>query len=550
MLDSAFRNVVSMKHVIGKQRSANQLTGETGQEIFSKWATQHRLSATKPKEDYGIDFLCHIFRNGVAGGQILSGGVLAVQVRSTSVKAGKQRVKLSRDDAEVALRSVVPYLLVGVDVPKERIYFRFLDDGFMVKLRSFLVGHKKSLSWPLEKMENGEQAFYRHLDEVCQPGHQHRLRLTRAKLDIAAVMPGSKVSYLQTDNCGIARVRMPLITAAFDIAAGVQEEATKIVFEKGEIPTDAMRFPPHPAILPLAELVNGIIVLEGPMERALSLSIRLPDRAPVTITAAMRSIGDEMGYVLRSGLYLTFSAARRKGKEFVHEFDHGIVVKCATVLADVPDEMEFLKALRDGAMIKSETGPEIPIEHWGNLRYLGPDLQRIEKAMAHFALPMGDLRLADVVARSFLMGADVAAAFMDGVGIDQICPGFLFEEPLNGAEPKETHWHPCAFEAPIVMNLGKSGLIIWSGGVGSVCLANGLICGFRAERQDKWRFEKRGQPFAEIDGPELWLYNNWPGIPLGATGKHEAKYRGVELPVAATITYESITDGPDDMELE
>jgi hypothetical protein len=539
-----------MKHSRGKQRSASQLIGETGEAVFTAWAARHRLSATKPQNDYGIDFLCHVFRNGAAGGQFMSGPVLSVQVRSTSVKASKQRVKLNRDDAEVALRTDGPYALVGVDVPTERVYFRFLDDGFMTKLKSFLAGHKKSLSWPLEKMESGDQAFYRYLDEACQPGHQHRLRLARAKLDIAAALPGSRVTFLQTDDHGIARVRMPLITAAFDVAAAVQKEATKIVFEHGEVPTNAMGFPPHPSILPLAELVNGSIVLEGQIERAVSLSVRAPDGAPVTITAAMRSIGDEMGYVLRSGLYLTFSATRRKGKEFVHEFDHGIAVKNVVALSDVPAEMEFLKALRDGALIKSETGPEIPIEHWGNLRYLGPDLQRIEKAMAHFSLPMGGLRLADVVARSFLIGVGVAAAFVDGFGINQICPGFLFEEPLNGAEPDEAQWRPCSFVVPVVMNFGKSGLVIWSSGIGSVYLANDVICGFRAEQQNKWWFEKREQPFSEIDGPQLWLYKNWPGIPLGATRKHEAVYRGVELPLAATITHESATDEPDDIELE
>jgi len=541
---------MSMKHTRGKQRTASQLIGETGESIFKTWATKHRLSATKPENDYGIDFLCHVFHNGATGAQFMAGPVLAVQVRSTSTKQGKQRVKLDREDAEVALRSDVPYLLAGVDVTKERVYFRFLDDVLIAKLKSFLSGHKQSLSWPLEKMESGNEAFNQHLDEVCKPGHQHRLRWTRAKLDVATVVPGSRVSFLQSDEHGIARVRMPLITAAFDVAAAVQQEAAKIVFENGEIPTDATRFPLHPAISSLSDLVNGSIVLEGPIERGVSLSVRVPGRPPVTITAAMRSIGDDMGFVLKSGLYLIFSAARKKGKEFVHEFDHGIAVKHAKALSDVSDEMEFLKTLCDGALIGSDGGHEIPIAHWGALRYLGPDLQRIERVMTHFSLPMAGLRLADVVDRSFQIGAGVAAAFVDGVGINQICPGFLFEEPLDGAEPSEARWQPCRFVLPIVMNLGTSGLVIWSSGIGSVYLANGVICGFRAERQDKWRFEKRDQPFSNVDGPELWLYKNWPGIPLGAAGPYKAHFRGVELPFAATIAHEAGTGQPDDIELD
>jgi len=359
-------------------------------------------------------------------------------------------------------------------------------------------------------------------------------------------VPGSRVSFLQTDLRGIALVQVPLITAALDVGSAAQRDAAKIVFEDGEVPADASRFPLHPAILPLADLVNGTIVLEGLMERSVSLTVRAPDRAPITIPAALRSIGDEMGYVLRCGLYLTFSAARRKDKEFVHEFDYGIAVKNVEALSKVPDEVEFLKALRDGAQIMSGDRSGVPIDHWGYLRYLGPDLERFEKSMAHVSLPIDELRLADVVAIPFMIGTGILAAFMDGYGIDQICPGFIFEEPLNGAEPDETHWRPCSFEVPIVMNLGKSGLIVWSSGAGSVYVAHGVICGFRPERQVKWWFEKRDSRFSEIDAPQLWLYKDWPGVPLGGTGKQAATYRGGELPFAGTLTYRFDGSEPDE----
>jgi len=521
----------------GKRRSKSQRIGEAGEALFRNWAIEHRLSANKVENDFGIDFFCHVFRTVPSGGEFLCGCVLASQVRSTSVKSGKQRVKLRRDDAHAALNADYPYVLIGVDLQSGRIHFGFLDDALVRKLHSFLGGTKGSLSWPLDRMESSDEKFFRKLDDVCKPGHQHRLRISRAKIEIAAAAPGSSISFFQTDLGGVAHIRMPLITKALDVAPADQADAARIVFEQAQVPADVRRFPPHSAIVKLSDLVNGSVLLEGAIERPLTLTAKAPNQKPVTITVGLRSIGDEIGWVLKTGLYMTLSAPRENGPEFVHQFNAGIAAKNTVPLWDAPAELEFLKCFCEGATIGRQDGAVFGIEHWPGLELVGTDLQRIEKVVHQYRIPTNGLQLAEIFSSPFQIGVSIAYAFMEGFELKDICPGFVFEEPLKGKNAEESLWRPCNFQVPIIMNLGLRGLVIWSEGVGSVYVVDNQICGFRPDHQHKWESDLRNETFQDLDSPELWFTKEWPGIPLGPETAFSGNFKGRTLPFAATISW-------------
>jgi len=222
--------------------------------------------------------------------------------------------------------------------------------------------------------------------------------------------------------------------------------------------------------------------------------------------------------------------------QWVHGFRHGIATKGALELTKAADELQFLKSLREGSAIVLGNGSPIPIDHWGNLKYLGPDLETLEKVFAHLGLPVDGLRLADAVQQHVLMTTGLIAAFFRGVGIERVFPGFVYEEAIHG-NLQQRNWKPCGFRIPIVMNLGSAGVVLWSLGEGSVYVVDNLVCGFRPERQQRWEVKVHDEPFAGLTVPELWLYREWPPIPLDIYEWKEAaslQYRG-ELPFGGEV---------------
>ena len=121
---------------------------------------------------------------------------------------------------------------------------------------------------------------------------------------------------------------------------------------------------------------------------------------------------------------------------------------------------------------------------------------------------------------------------MDGIGIERIFPGFVYEQ-ATGGNLQDSFWKPCKFRIPIVMNLNSSNLIIWSSGKGSVYIVDNVICGFRLEEQEEWGFEFSKEKL-EINVPELWVCKSWPPVPMNLiqpNGCISLDYKG-ELPFA------------------
>lgn len=501
-----------MKDRRPKLRSRSQRIGELGENLFRAWAVERSLSPTKPEFDYGIDFFCSVFRQATGRAEALTGTVLSVQVRSTETE-GTHRVVLDRADAETALRIDGPYALVGVDTASKEVRFRFMDEAMVAELHEFLQNDHDSHSWTFASMDAGDDRFAELLASARRLAFQQRLRWVRAKLNVAAVVPGSRLSFAQDENRGVVLVKTPVITEAFAVSPAQQDEAARIVFEEGRPPDDPTVVSLHPEILALGDLIDGRICVIGPIERQGQLAVEGPGVPRVTIPVGIRTIGDEFGYVLQTGLYLVISEVRERGSLHVHEFKHGIAKANAVKLSDAGDELQFLKGLREGSSIVLDSGAPIPLDHWGSLKYLGHDLEALEEVFKHLGMSLDGMRLADAAQPELLMATGVIHAFLGGIGIESIFPGFVYEDAVDG-DLQDQNWAPCGFRVPIVMNLRASGVIIWVVGEGSVYKADDQICGFRAERQERWDIEMRDKPFDEVTVPELWLYRDWPPIPL------------------------------------
>ena len=492
-----------------KRRSDSQRIGELGESIFRQWAIEQGLSPTKPEYDYGIDFVCNVFSGKDA--EEVTGILLAVQVRSTSAEE-KQRIKMERPDAETALRTNNPYVLVGVDVASRKIYFRFMDESFMDELHKFLLSDNESRSWTLDSMDNGRELFLKALHEISRPAYQQKLRWKRAELNISAVVPGSSIFFSQNKHGGVVFVEAPFLTDFLDIADSEQESVADTVFNEGCLSTlneSLLR----PEILSLTKLIDGPICIGGAFEQVETISVESPGGPRIAIPVSVRKIGDEIGYVLKNGLYLIISAAREKDGNWVHVFRHGIAVKNAVELDNATTEFQFLKSLKAGALIYLPNGAPISIDHWENLEYLGPDIEALEEVFAYLKMSFSGLYLADAVKQNMLISISIFKALLDGIGIEQIFPGFVYEQ-ATGGKLQDSFWKPCKFRIPIVMNLNSSNLIIWSSGKGSVYIVDNVICGFRLEEQEEWEFEFSKEHFREINVPELWVCKSWPPVPI------------------------------------
>jgi len=445
-------------------------------------------------------------------------------------------VVLDRADAETALRIDGPYALVGVDTAGKQVRFRFMDEAMVAELHEFLQSDHDSHSWTFASMDAGDERFAELLATARRPAFQQRLRWVRAKLNVTAVVPGSRLSFVQDEHRGVVLVETPFITNAFIVPPARQDEAARVVFEEARPPDDPNLVLLLPEIAALGDLVEGHVCLAGPLQRQGQLTVESPGFSPVTVPAGIRVIGDEFGYVLKTGLYLIISEVRKRGSLHVHEFKHGIAKAGAVELRSAGDELHFLKGLRERSSIRLDGGSPIPVSHWGSLKYLGHDLEALENVFMHLGFPLEGLHLAEAVQPELLMTTGLIHAFLRGTGFESICPGFVYEDAVNG-DLQDRNWAPCGFRVPVVMNLRSSGIVIWVVGEGSVYKVDDRICGFRAERQERWDIEVHDKPFDGITVPELWLYRAWPSIPLDIhhRGKSVAlQYRG-ELPFDGNV---------------
>jgi hypothetical protein len=246
----------------------------------------------------------------------------------------------------------------------------------------------------------------------------------------------------------------------------------------------------------------------------------------------VRKVGDETGYLFRTGLYLIISEARKRKGQWVHEFKYGVSTNNDVKLVDAPDELEFIKALKEGDTLCLPSDLNIPLDHWGNLKYLGYGIKALEKVLSYLNLPGSNLKLKDVGQSYILMTAELINAFIEGIGVEKIVSGFVFE--LAGKNLKEENWKECRFKVPIVMNLQSHGVVIWLTGKGSMYFTDDCICGFRPEQLEHWTYEVRDELFPEVIFPELWFYKNWPPIPLGITKSMNLKFKK-ELPFGGEL---------------
>lgn len=499
----------------GKRRSKSQRIGEKGEALYKAWAVDNGLTAQKVDDDYGVDFFSQTFKPIRGGSEEITGSVIAVQVRSVEGKQRK-RIKLDRSDAENALRLSIPYCLIAIDISEKKVYHRFLDEGFLIELDTFLRSPRQSLSMGLSSLKYGSDKFQADLNQVSEQGYQYRLRIIKAKRDIRSDIPGADISIIQKSDFGAAKVHLPWITQAFSFGAESQEEAARFVFQHGVLPPAN-----HPEIQlrrsfeAVAELASGPLSLEGTFEEEKTLFVEYQGKRAVA-PFCLRRIGDERAYVGESGLVLIMSEPRHLGGQWVHQLSLRLNTTNAKPMLDCTNSKDFLSKLRPGAELNEIGRDGIPISYWRNLEIVGPFIDAIYLIAEHLKIDsLHDVILADIKDEELRIGIGLLDAMLSGVEIERLLPGFIAgpgrEQPYS-----DSNWEKTGFRIPVVFNFKDRGVVIWVTGQGSIYIAGDppLICGFRAEIQDSWEVELRDERLPVGHNPVAWITTEWPGIPV------------------------------------
>jgi hypothetical protein len=504
-----------MSQVRGKRRTLSQRLGNKGERIFAAWAEDRCLGANKTEEDFGIDYYCQVFRR-LPGreDEEAAGPVLSAQVRGVGTKVRRPRISLEKSDAENLLRQTNVSCVIGVDVAKSRVVFRFLDEAFVRELSAFVQSDNSTLTLSLGDMESDPALFDKQLRHLARPAAQSRLRVLLAELKLDGVAPGARLRISQGSDGSTAIVDLPWIEHAFQYATEAQREPLRKVFfddssHELSIPADALKT----EVQQVFELADEGWLLGKGAETSAELRVRHGDES-ATVSATVRRVGDEVAYILNVGLSLVMSAARKQGKLRVHQL-HGRIFRGQRSLGDAGEALPFLKLLREGATIEVDGKPLRPAESWGErIATLGAAVSGMEKVFGALNLDLHGVFLDAVADEEFARSMSLLeAVLIEGIPWEGLLPGLVVgpasQQPFDDLEHQDAR-----LTVPVVLNVQETGFVFRVSGPCLVFFTGaGSICGFRFKGPGNHVVERMSR-FTKSVFPEMWIRTHWPAVPL------------------------------------
>lgn len=489
----------------GKRQSSSQRIGTVGERIFQLWASKAGLTADKVAEDFGIDFYCRPV--GAAG--VVSGTIIAVQVRSTEAFARK-RIELDRSDVLTALGVEIAYCLVGVDIVQERVGFKFLDEQLLAKFHEFLRSERETWSMRFRDLPHGQDMFRDELTRIATPGVQQRLRLLHTQEVIKSDIPGAHISVSHGDGGSVATVAVPWLPAVFEVEPAMRETVLRTVLIDGEIPHDSMpglRLKSD-VLEPVFRLGDGEqILVGGPFSHrgALVLSDALGEcRVPVM----MRAMDGDVAFATSTGLVIRFSRGEHTDSDSQDFVEWALTTHQVTPLGVSRDELIFLRRLRPSAKLRVMRDVQYDLS--APLARVGERVEALELICSATGLTLSDFILADIFDEELILSITVLESIARGVKLPEYLRGFVVGE---AATAEIWPHHNATYMVPVVANLKQRGVVAWLRGRCRVSLREGKICGFKPLTQDElaWLIRER---LPTGGRPQLWFSKDWGGIDI------------------------------------
>lgn len=194
-----------------KVKSKSQRIGEAGEGLVRFWAPIHMHSANKIENDFGFDFTFQQFKK-YGEQQIATGAFFLVQCKSTNSNKNYQYVTLNKSDILLHLYSNMPVCLLGVNIDDKNVKHLFLDQNLVDKYIEFLDTKNDTLNLNFDTELRGESEFIADSTKYTQPGTSLSLRNHIINVLIRKYSPGSNLSVLAYDGHTQLQVTAPYLT--------------------------------------------------------------------------------------------------------------------------------------------------------------------------------------------------------------------------------------------------------------------------------------------------------------------------------------------------
>lgn len=465
---------------MAKRQTPSNRIGTVGEAAFRLFATQQGLLPTKPEQDVGLDFVCHLDEDHKAkGSSNIAPALVGFAVRSTAI-AGR-RIRLSRDDAEFLLRMNDPVGLVLVDetTPTPAFYHRMVDEAFADELADFLSSDRASMSLTPERCRDANH-FRRDVMTAMRPGEIERRRIAVARQRLGRRIDIGRLQVHRDEHGAITVVsalqlwdlfeqmdddgREQLHRATFGAPELLQPRLAAMTLRE-ELVAELSGLPEPYLIGGDVEFADSELRVEGPGGEA---------RCSLRFTRN----GAHWGYVHDAGFAITVSHRVQRGGRWVHELSAFADPDVALDLADHPDLWDFLAACVPGATVIDDTveGRRFGVEQFAGLEAVGVFAASMQNASTLSGWTSGFAQLRDALDQETLASVQCLASTAraaDGALDEVPLPSFYAEAPGSSRPELDAgRW-----KVPLVVNSARAGARVWLECLGDLILHNGGVVG-------------------------------------------------------------------------
>jgi hypothetical protein len=373
---------------LGKRMSESQRIGKLGEDYFRYWAGTHYINATRPDFDMGIDFLCQVLAP-VSGSKSLEGvgSMFGAQIKTVQSGSPSSRIVLDRKDATDLLHQTQATCIFGVQLDSLAVFFKFLEEDLMDRLRDFLQSENAQWTMLHSNMSSDVSLFQKELLRKVRPSFQSRLRIRRANQRLVDAIPGSEFSLNTSSDHVAAHVTVPNVSEAYEIEPTAKEEARLQIFERGYLDPSLEGVSLHPEIDHLVEETqSSVLVVIGASGHTVDVTVKSGDQEAIT-EFELRTFEDEVSLVHSAGLRLTYSAARKDEQGYVHHLEHDLFQPEAAFEWD-ENAVAFFSLLKPGAELIMPNGRIFRLNMFGDsTETLGSAIEACHRICEALELP-------------------------------------------------------------------------------------------------------------------------------------------------------------------
>lgn len=480
-----------------KVKSKSQKIGEVGEGIVRYWAPLNMHSANKIENDFGFDFTFQQFK--IHGEQqVATGAFFLVQCKSTTAKDEYQYITLEKSDILLHLYSNMPVCLLGVDIDNKVVKHVFLDQNLVNKYLKFLDTKNKTLNLNFKTELKDESEFIDNSKRYTNPGSSSSLRNHIINSLIRKYAPGSNLSVLTDESKTQLKLKSPYLTNVinpkhlFNPKTKLNEED---IFNTHILEILKQYYPDFDSIY-----LSGAIGTDS--------TISFGSKKTNTITYPQSSL---VAYRMKCGLTFHFGPCETDSKgRHIHPSSF-IVSDSPFPLFSCQSDVELFSTYKIFSQLLLDGHIMIPkIGAWEELNSLLSAIKEIIDA--HQISPewfqklhLSDLNEAENYYSYLLISALVKKeknlfpefcidpdAKLDSLNIENANGNIPIAFKING-RPKIAHVK-CGYT--YVLNENK------------------VVVGIGIGKVTDFQISDLNWPADRINNPEIWVFKNWPAIPM------------------------------------